>query len=494
MGSRPAVSETSRRRITKPQRSPFEPRILRFSVLLVAPGLILSGALIWWPPWTIQTKLAILGAQGLLCLLTGILLHDHITRPLQALANVVEALRDEDFSFRARMTVPNDALGELSLEINALADLLSKHRTGVMEATALLQRVIEAVSIPIFAFDSNDRVRLMNLAGERLLPQPSSGHLGRAASDLGLKTCLTCANEELVSLPFSTGVRWLVRRSSFRQDGVPHTLVVLSDVSRALRQEEREAWQRLIRVIGHELNNSLTPIKSIAKSLSTRLVKMDTEKAQRQAFERGLQIIESRAASLNRFLQAYRRLAQIPPPRLQECSISALVKQVAALETRVPVTVVPGPDLILMADPDQLEQMLINLMRNAAEAQLEGAVPGEDSGGAEARGKGSDPQIIVSWRQMENDLILTVEDNGPGLINPANAFVPFYTTKPEGTGIGLVLSRQIAEAHNGSLQLSGRRGQQGCLASIKLPVEKRAKPLASENSLLSVVTKARAGS
>jgi nitrogen fixation/metabolism regulation signal transduction histidine kinase len=356
---------------------------------------LVSGFLIWLQPWTVESKLALLGIEVLLCLLIGAALHDHIVRPLQTLANVVGSLRDEDYSFRARMAVPNDALGELSLEVNALADLLSRHRTGAIEAAALLQRVVEEVDIPIFAFDPGGNLRLVNSAGERLLQHASGQLLGRSVSELGLQSSLSCENETLLSLPFASGARWVVRRSSFRQQGVPHTLVVLSDVSRALREEERSAWQRLIRVIGHELNNSLAPIKSIAGSLNLQLSKTNLEDDQRQDFERGLAIIEARAASLNRFLQAYRQLAQMPPPELRPCSVSALVNHVAALENRVRVTVVPGPDVTLLADLGQLEQMLINLLRNAAEAA---------DGGLVCNGKQHGLEIgSTSHRQLESN-------------------------------------------------------------------------------------------
>src|SRR6185312_12502454 len=357
-------------------------RVNRFAFFLVAPTLVISGILIWQQPWSLGSKLLLFGAESFACFLIGLALHDHIVRPLQTLANVVGALRDEDYSFRARLAVPNDALGELSLEVNALADLLAQHRTGAIEAAALLQRVVEEVDIPIFAFDPAAKLRLLNSAGEKLLQRPSNLLLGKTATDLRLDNSLSCENETLIQLQFGTGARWFVRRSMFRQQGVPHTLVVLSDVSRALREEERRAWQRLIRVMGHELNNSLAPIKSIAGSLNARLAGIDLRSEEREDFERGLGIIESRAASLNRFLQAYRQLAQMPPPALKKCSVSAVARRITAMEPRVPVAIIPGPDVNLMADPDQLEQMLINLLRNAADAVLESAEAGGNSHGS----------------------------------------------------------------------------------------------------------------
>jgi nitrogen fixation/metabolism regulation signal transduction histidine kinase len=453
----------------RPRRAPFESRVLRLSVLLTLPGLVLSGVLVWLQPWTIESKLALLGMEVLLCLLIGASLRDHIVRPLQTLANVVGSLRGEDYSFRARWAVPDDALGELSAEVNALADLLSRHRTGAIEATALVQRVVEEVDIPIFAFDPGERLRLVNSAGGKLLQRPPAQLLGETASGLGLQSSLSCENETPLSLPFASRARWLVRRSSFRQQGIPHTLVVLSDVSRALREEERSAWQRLIRVIGHELSNSLAPIKSIAGSLNAQLSSAPLEEEQRLDFERGLAIIEARAASLNRFLQAYRQLAQMPPPELQPCPVSALVTHVAALETRVRVAVIPGPEIALLADHGQLEQMLINVLHNAAEAVLGQAAEQGVASGANLAAGGPEAQVTVTWEATEKDVVLTIEDNGSGLMNPGNVFVPFYTTKPQGSGIGLVLSRQIVEAHGGTIGVANRRGHRGCEVRITLP-------------------------
>jgi nitrogen fixation/metabolism regulation signal transduction histidine kinase len=468
MGFSPNENQTSTRK--KKRRAPFERRIIRSSLWLAIPGLVTSGVLIWLQDWTVESKLALLFAELVVCSLIVAALHDQIIRPLQTLANVVGALREEDYSFRARMAVPDDALGELSLEVNMLADLLAEHRIGAIEATALLQRVVEEVDIPLFAFDPGEALRLVNSAGERLLQRASPRLLGKTATELGLKTCLSAENATVIPLHFNSDARWFVRRSSFRQRGVPHTLVVLSDVSRALREEERLAWQRLIRVMGHELNNSLAPIKSIAGSLHARLPGTTLSPEEREDFERGLGIIEARAASLNRFLQAYRQLAQMPSPVLKKSPLSTLVTRVAGLETRIQVKVIPGADVNVMADSDQLEQMLINLVRNATEAVLESSTATKGPTETEsAPSNGFKPSVVISWKLLEKAVDLTIEDNGPGLLNPSNAFVPFYTTKPSGSGIGLVLSRQIAEAHGGSLELTNRPDERGCRVRVILP-------------------------
>jgi nitrogen fixation/metabolism regulation signal transduction histidine kinase len=413
--------------------------------------------------------ITILGLVALLSLIAAGVLMEEIIRPLQTLANVVSSLRESDYSFRARGARQNDALGELAIEINAFADLLQSHRLEELEATALLRCVISSMDAPVLAFDPEHRLRLINAAAARIFHLNEQRALGSSADDLRLAALLNEPDRGIMVLP-SKGypVHWMVRRSSFRQRGIPHTLLVLSDVSIALREQERDAWQRLIRVIGHEINNSLTPIKSIAGSLRSwihihpvKVQTMDGETVDEDMFglDRGLNIIENRAQSLNRFIQAYRQLAQLPPPALQPVPLHALMERAVALETRVSVQLKPGPDIDLEVDPDQIEQLIINLLRNAAEAAL-----------ARFPDATSKAQVTITWQVTAQAVIILIEDNGIGLTNPSNLFVPFYTTKPGGSGIGLALARQICEAHGGVLQVANRVAGPGCGAEIRLPL------------------------
>src|SRR5262249_27081143 len=278
--------------------------------------------------------------------------------------------------------------------------------------------------------------------------------LGQSAEDLGLDDCLQDETPRLIDagFPGSAG-RWEVRRSMFRQGGLPHQLLVLSDLSRALREEELKAWQRIVRVIGHELNNSLAPIKSISGSLTAMLQKETRATDWQEDLQRGLAVIGARSESLSRFMAAYARLARLPQPNFQPVEIAALIRRVVGLETRIKVSLEMGPELTIRADGDQLEQLLINLVRNAVDAALE-------TGGG----------VRVVWHRSSRHLDILVQDEGPGLSNTTNLFVPFFTTKPGGSGIGLVLSRQIAEAHGGTLTLENREAAVGCEATLRLRI------------------------
>jgi two-component system nitrogen regulation sensor histidine kinase NtrY len=439
----------------------FEAKLKLLVGVLCLPIFVLSALLLWIERVSIPWGLGVLLALGMVLLLVSSIFIEQMVRPLHTLANVVAALREEDFSYRARNAVPQDALGELAVEINQLADTLQFQRVGALEAVALLRRVILEMDAPVLAFDATGALRVLNPAAERALRLNTARDLGRNASELDLRRFLDTVDEGIVTVEAQNQqTRWMVRKSTFRQRGVPHVLLVLSDVSTALREEERAAWRRLIRVLGHEISNSLAPIKSIAGSLRHRLEQKGLEECAAE-FERGLNVIESRAESLNRFVQAYRQLAQLPAPVLRRVSLQTLLERISSLETRVPVQVGAVPPADLMADADQMEQLLINLVRNAVEAAISRH---EDEDPSEA------PQVRIHARTSAGFASIMIEDNGPGITNPANLFVPFYTTKRTGTGVGLVLARQIAEAHGGSLDLRNRVDSRGCQAEVRIPL------------------------
>lgn len=440
----------------------YAARYRLFCLVLAAILLSLTGAVLARQGLDPAAVTAILTVIAFLLLFAFTAFYESSVRPLQTLSNVVSSLREEDYSFRARGGHGNDPMSELSQEINALADMLQSQRIKALEAVALLQRVMVEMDAPLLAFDQKNALRLLNPAAARAFGIHAVRDLGKSTKELRLEGLLSLPDEGVWQQE-SEGrlVRWMVRRSRFRQRGAPHTLLLLSDVSSALREEEQLAWKRLIRVLGHEISNSLAPIKSIAGSLRGRIAAASPN----SELDRGLAVIESRAESLHRFVQSYRQLAQLPQPVFRPVDLAPMIARVAQLEMRLPVKLLEVPSIQISVDPDQMEQLLINLVRNAVEA----AQSHED----DPAPANVSTEVTISAGRQGNVVSILVADTGPGIANQTNLFVPFYTTKKSGSGVGLALARQIAEAHGGTLELRNREDAKGCLAELRLPIERR---------------------
>lgn len=436
------------------RRVAYETRILWLALVAGAPAMALAMGLLWLGDFAPKVQWTLGLLVGLWWLGFSWAVRERVIRPLQTLSNLVAALAEGDFSIRARRAKPDEALGLAFFEVNQLTDTLRAQRLGAVEAMALLRTVMAEIDIAVFAFDGEERLRLVNRVGESLLARPAEKLLGRPARALGLADFLRGDTPRLVDLALpGSGGRWELRRGAFRQEGLPHQLVLLSDLSRTLREEERQAWKRLVRVLSHEINNSLAPVRSMAGSLLHLLGRQPRPADWETDLERGLDVVAGRAEALIRFMQSYARLARLPPPERESLDVAAWVQRVVRLETRLPVAVAGGPPVTVRADGDQLDQLLINLVGNGVEAALE-------TGGS----------VRVGWQTGNGHLDVWVEDDGPGLSDTTNLFVPFFTTKPKGTGIGLALSREIAEAHEGSLSLKNRRDGRGCVARLRLPL------------------------
>lgn len=433
-------------------------RIYLLALAAGAPALAVCTILLGKVPLAWPLRLSVLGTLIVGWLWAASVVRRRVVRPLQVIANLLASLREGHFTMRARGDGAGDDLAAVLLEINALGDTLETQRLGAVEADALLRRVMEEIEVAIFAFDAAGDLRLVNRQGERLLGHPAPQLLGRSAEALGLAECLIGPASRTLErvFPGMSAIRWEVRRSTFRQEGRPHDLLVLADLSRALREEERQVWQRLVRVLSHEINNSLAPITSLAATLASLLDRAPRPEDWETDVRSALTIISTRSDALVRFMSAYARLARLPPPTLGDVSVPLWVDRVITLERRLAVRVLGGPAVTARADGDQLDQLLINLITNAVEAVGPGphATPGA---------------VEVAWEVAGDTLVLRVSDEGPGLGPTSNLFVPFFTTKPQGSGIGLVFSRQVAEAHGGTLSLTNRADRTGCEATLRLP-------------------------
>ena len=447
--------------MTRRRRLRFETRIVLTSFAALAPLLVAIALLAWHASAKVLMTVGVVAAVSIF--IATYVLHERVVYPLRTVVNLIAALREEDYTLRPRDLDRDDILGEAMIELDALRETIESRKLEAIEAGALLRAVLAEIDAAIFTFDPERRLRLVNRAGERLLARPALRLIGQTAEQIGLADLIADQSPQTVDRQFPGGAgRWSVRRTTFREGGLPHRLLFIADISRALREEQAQAWQRIVRVLSHELNNSLAPIQSIADSTARLVARDPLPEDWRHDASNGLRVIASRAESLTRFMRGYAQLARLPPPRKQPVDVGALVRRVAALEKRLPIAVGEGPPVVIDADQDQLEQLLINVVKNAVDASL------QTEGG-----------VAIEWRTRGAAAVVEVLDEGPGIASTANLFVPFFTTKPSGNGIGLALVRQIADAHGASFTLENRRDRQGCVA--QLIVERGGRSAAGEN-------------
>lgn len=440
----------------KRRRLSHQKKVHLYAFLCGLPGLITAIILLISGDYTLKVYLTVFILGGAAWLYFTLKLQGLIIHPLQTASNMLSALREGDFSLHPSYINDDDPLGQLMLEINLLTNVLSGHRMSAMEAHDLMDKVIQEIDAAVLTFDGDRRLTLANESALAVLGIDRNDIRNHYAAEFNLDKALESPSNATIPHPNSERPgRFTVRKGTYRVGGEPHELLILIDVSRNLRDEELLAWKRLIRVLGHELNNSMAPIRSLAESLQKVAENTDPDEEDREDLKDGLEIIRQRADGLSRFVHEYARLAKLPPPKFKPVELKPLVRRIASLYDSTPVKIDPenSQEITISADPDQLEQALLNLVKNGVEAAAE-----------------TNGFVKVCWRAEGNKLVLHVEDNGNGIANPDNLFIPFFSTKQGGSGIGLTLSRQIIEGHDGSLDLFNREDETGCCAAVVLPL------------------------
>jgi two-component system nitrogen regulation sensor histidine kinase NtrY len=437
----------------------FERKITVLSLLGGLVGILMALALLWTSSFQSSTKLSLTILMLGCWIGFALSVKNKVAFPLRTILNLIGALREGDYSMRLRGAGRDDAMGELAWEVNRLVQFLQKQRFDAVESTALLRKILAEIDVALFGFDSGGVLQWVNDSGQRLLKLNNEKIIGRHAKEFGLDLCLGGSVPRIVDLSLPGGVgRWELRRATYREKGLSHQLVFLSDMTRTLHEEQRQAWRRLIQILRHEINNSLTPIQSVAQSLQTSLKQDPRSENWEDDVREGLEIIAERSEVLGDFIASYSRLTRLPDPTFAGMNVETWIRHVAGLETRLSVEITRGPELTIQADRSQLEQLLINIVSNAVEASLQTK-------------RQADGYVMITWKIAGAFLEVWVDDDGPGFDMTKDPFVPFYTTKPEGSGIGLALSRQIAEAHGGYLTLTNHSDRPGCLALLRLPLE-----------------------
>lgn len=376
-----------------------------------------------------------------------------VLRRIRALSNLVEAAHARDFSIKAAHARETGELGELYRQLNVLVGDLEEGRHTEQELLGMLQKVVDQISVAIVACDASDRIRLVNPLAAQLLRVPAEELIGTDYATTPLAMVPFAAEPRVVDFRFpGAESRWQVSQQFYRRQGRPARIVFIVDLRLALAEEEILVWQRLIRVISHEVNNSLTPIMSLCQTLENVVAR--GQAAQQQDIMRdGLQVVSQRAKGLKEFISVYARIARLPEPQKVEFPVARLLQRVLAMFPGAVERDGGEPAARLFGDPVHLEQALINLVKNAVEANEGSTVP-----------------VRLGCRVEGGSAQFEILDNGAGIRNPGNLFVPFYTTKPGGAGIGLVLCRKIAAKHHGQVSLENRRDAPGAVARLSVPL------------------------
>lgn len=364
-----------------------------------------------------------------------------IKTPLQGLTASLEAVRHEDYSLRVQPKFNSGVIKLLSDEVNLIADDLGIRKLHYDQQAVIVLNLIEQLATPIAVFDQEGRLNHANDAFSLWCGRPWRQAKLLSAHALGL----VFENRRWTIKSGENTAHWQLRHSDFSMLGEAYHLIVLTNIEKVVNEAEQIAWQKMTRVLSHEINNSLSPIKSLAQSL----VELFSKQSDNQSAIEALEVISSRSDNLMQFVNRYASLNQRFDVNIEPLNLLSLTNKVIALFEHPVIT--EDCDISVSADEVLLEQVLINLIKNAIEASPE------------------DSPVQVRAVQNKQTIDIVIEDNGSGIANPDNLFVPFYTTKDKGKGIGLALSRKMIEQQQGRLSLRNKTQGQGVEAVVTIP-------------------------
>jgi two-component system nitrogen regulation sensor histidine kinase NtrY len=371
-----------------------------------------------------------------------------IVAPFYSLTNLVESIRLEDYSLRTKDQYHTGIVHSLHKEVKTLADDLQQRKQVYDQHTLLIYHLIEQLDAPIAIFNQKHQLSHANSAFTKYIGQPWQFKRLSNSASLGLSIN---KNSRWSFVDEKESSRWQLKQSQFIQDEKTYHLVVLTNIEKVLRENQQNSWQQIIRVLSHEIRNSLTPIKSLAQTL----VELPT---QQDSAKKALQVIVERSTSLQEFVNRYGDIAQRFTVEKRQIQSRPFTDMLVALFPDQLINSEINSDTIY-ADPTLLKQVMINLLKNAVEAYVDG----------EKRCISLVVSLLTNSKG-EQELIIEVIDSGQGIANVDNLFVPFYTTKGNGHGIGLSLCQNIIEQHDGRLTLTNNKTE-GASAKIFLPMK-----------------------
>lgn len=412
---------------------------------------------------------------GVIVFLQILELSHFIRKTNRIVSRFLNSIAYNDFSFRFRHSEDGKSFEELQNAFKTVADKFQQVRIQKEEQYLFLQTLVEHVKVGLLSFREDGHVFILNAEAKKLLQIPhllNVHSLNRIKSGLGDQLLVIHPGEKLLVklVRDDEYLQLVVHATAFKKGGERHTLLSLQHIGRELEEKEVESWQKLIRVLTHEIMNSITPIMSLAGTARQMLQNVPqtvTENTNSDEFfddlHEAVSTIESRSRGMLQFVEAYRKLNRVPQPEFQYVEVQKIFQHLQqlmrtkTLDKNIDFQLKCEPqNLRIYADAELIEQVLINLLVNAF-AALQDV---------------SDPQIILkAYQNSQHESILMVKDNGPGINKELldKIFIPFFTTKAEGSGIGLSICRQIVRAHHGEINVITEEGK-GAEFRVRLPL------------------------